>query len=104
VTQTLIVFDKTQTKFEEFHKRNPHVYDMMVSLARKVKDAGKHKYSIWAVANRVRWHYEFERDKGEQFKLSNDYLSRYSRLIMQREQDLRGFFQTKPLKRETTIH
>lgn len=89
--------DATQRKFEKFHSENPHVYEHLVRLARKVKAAGKTKYSIWSLINQVRWHIEIE-TTGDTFKLSNDYSSRYSRLIMQQEPDLKGFFTTKQLK------
>lgn len=85
-------------KFERYHSNNPHVYDMFVQYAREVKDSGLNKYSIWAVANRVRWHFDFEVKGDEDFKISNDYLCHYSRLIMDRELDLKGFFHIKPLK------
>jgi hypothetical protein len=89
--------DLTQIRFNRYHEANPHVYTMFVKFARQVKHIGLNKYSIWAVANRVRWHYEFEVKGDEKFKISNDFLSRYSRLIMQNESDLAGFFTTKRL-------
>jgi hypothetical protein len=92
--------DPVQAKFEKYHAANPHVYAMFVKYANEVKAAGLEGYSIWAVANRVRWHYEFEVDTKDEFKISNNYLSRYSRLIMQNEPELAGFFDTKPLKSE----
>jgi hypothetical protein len=34
----------------------------------------------------------------EEYKLSNDYRSRYARLIMEENEDLRGFFRTRALQ------
>ncbi len=90
--------DKTQIKFERYHSNNPHVYKLMVHLAYKAKAAGAKHYSIWAVASVARWQYVFEVKGTEDFKLSNDYLSRYSRLIMEQEPALADFFTTKALK------
>lgn len=90
----------TQADFDEYHKLNPHVYDMMVSLARTVKNSGYDKYSIRAVSNRLRWHYKFEAKGTDPFKINNNYLSFYSALIMNQEEDLAGFFTTKKMKGE----
>jgi hypothetical protein len=90
----------TDAFFEKYHAKNPHVYDMFVKYAREVKAAGHNKFSIWAVANRVRWHYNFEVRGTYKYKISNDLLSRYSRRIMEREVDLVGFFNVKRLKQE----
>jgi hypothetical protein len=92
--------DKVTERFNRFHQSNPHVYTKLVELARTVKAAGKGKYSIWALYQRLRWHIDFETNSNEPFKLSNDFTSRYSRLIMQQEADLRDFFRTRPLKDE----
>ena|ERR1039458_3336041 len=89
--------------FDKYHAKNPHVYLMFIKYAREVKAAGHNKFSIWAVANRVRWHYNFEVRGTYKYKISNDLLSRYSRRIMENEPDLVGFFNTKKLKQQTTI-
>jgi len=73
---------------------------MFVKYARIVKDSGFNKFSIWAIANRVRWHYDFEIKGTYKYKISNDLLSRYSRRIMENEPDLKGFFNTKRLKQQ----
>lgn len=90
--------DVIQEKFEKFHSDNPHVYHKLVELARIVHDAGYQKYSIDALFNRLRWHYDFETKTTEKFKLCDHHRSRYSRLIMAQEPDLWDFFTIKPLR------
>lgn len=92
-------------KFELFDAANPEVYTLFVKYAKEVLSKGIKRYSIWAVANRVRWHYLFEteRPSGEQFKISNNYLSFYSRKIMRDEPELNRFFQVKARKFETIL-
>lgn len=92
--------DETQRKFERFHQDNPHVYIKLVALAREVQERGFRNYSIWALFARLRWHYDFETKSEDGFKLCNDYTSRYSRMLMDREPDLAGFFRIRPLKAE----
>ena len=95
--------DTIQRRFEKFHAENPEVYRMLVNLARKVKAAGREKYGIKSLFEQIRWHYTFNpKPEGvEEFKLSNDYTSRYSRLIMEREPDLVGFFNLRPIDDDT---
>lgn len=92
--------DRTQTQFLKYHSARPEVYHQIVKFAREAKAAGFKTYSIWAVGNRVRWHYQFEKLTGEKFKIKNDYFSRYARLVMAQEPDLAGFFTTKACERE----
>lgn len=87
-------------KFRAYHEGNPDIYDLFVRFSREVKATGRKRYSIWAVANRVRWHVDVQTlDSHTDFKISNDYLAHYAREIMAREQDLIGLFQTKLLTR-----
>lgn len=91
--------DKIQSAFELFHKENPHVYVMLVELARKVKAAGRSTYGIASLFEQLRWHFEFETSDPnmKNFKLNQNYRSRYARLIMQQEADLKDFFNTRQL-------
>jgi hypothetical protein len=50
-----------------------------------------------AVWERLRWETVI-RTSGFDFKLNNNYTSRYSRLIMNTEADLAGFFPIRKLK------
>lgn len=88
--------DTIQVRFEAFHTANPFVYDKLVSLAREVKSKGRTQYGIESLFARLRWHYEFE-TTGEQFKLNDHFTSRYARLIMEQESDLKGFFSTRQI-------
>lgn len=86
--------DRIQERFENFHKANPDVYTKLVALARQVKATGRSKYGIETLFSRLRWHFEIE-TTGDQFKLNDHFTSRYARLIMEQEPDLKGFFNTR---------
>ncbi len=92
--------DETQRKFEAYHANNPHIYNLFVGFAREARSYGREKYSIWMIGNRVRWHVMTTTKGQEEYKISNGYFSRYSRLIMEKEPDLKDFFVIRPLKCE----
>lgn len=82
-----------QERFEAFHVANPHVYGSL-------RDLGIRRSGVKFLVERLRWDYMMQTRGMEKFKLSNDFTSRYARLLMQREPALRGFFVTKELRSE----
>jgi hypothetical protein len=87
-----------QAAFDDFHKTNPRVYRALVKYAREMYARGFRRYSmktIWAV---LRWHSDLSKDAGETYKLNDRYYSRYARLIMENEPDLRDFFDLRKLR------
>lgn len=85
-----------QERFADFHARHPEVYAAIVRFAREVQSRGHHKFGIAFIWERARWYLAIE--KSEDYKLNNNYRSRYARLVMEREQDLDGFFDTRELR------
>lgn len=87
-------------KFLEFHGRNPAVYDGLLRLAYTGKRAGRTKLGMKQLFEVLRWEWMIEGlpDIHEQYKLNNNYTSRYARLIMASEPDLEGIFDTRKLK------
>ena len=83
-----------EERFEIFHRGNPHVYAVLVRVARRMKRSGKVKtWSMKAAFEVVR--YRAIETYGQDWKLNNDYTSHYARLIMEREKELAGFFRTR---------
>lgn len=85
-----------QARFERFHAANPEVYVELVRLARKLRNQGLSSYGIVGLYEVLRYDRSLKTD-GKPFKLSNDFRSRYARLIMDQEEDLRDFFRTLEL-------
>ena len=50
---------------------------------------------VW---ERLRWHFRFESNEGESFKLNDHYITYYARMAMEREPDLEGFFEIRQLR------
>jgi hypothetical protein len=92
--------DDVQARWLAYHKRNPKVYALLVRFTREAFRAAEargrdlKRYGIQAVAERV----FFETDEAEDFKLPNEFLSRYARQIMTCEPDLRSAFELRTLR------
>lgn len=87
-------------KFIAFYQANPSVYAELVKLARDFKNAGHKKMGIGMLWEVLRWQRAMKTvdPNGDDWKLNNDFRSRYARTIMQNEPDLRGFFEVRELK------
>jgi hypothetical protein len=82
-------------RFAAFHRANPHVYAELLRLARDRKGRGVRKLGIGALFEVIRWN---ETDTASRdFKLNNDYRSRYARMI-DAEPDLAGIFDLRGLR------
>jgi hypothetical protein len=92
------LFDPTiDSRFNEFHLANPHVYETLVRYAREALRAGKSRVGMKALWERMRWDF-FVTNRSEDYKLNNSYASRYVRLIAQREPDIAALFVTRKLR------
>ena len=90
------VHSTIQERFLAFHEANPDVYNYLREFALVAKHSGYNHYSISSLFERLRWHYSIEL-RTEDFSLNNSYRSRYARLLMEKEPELRGFFHTREL-------
>lgn len=86
-----------QDRFEEHCEAHPEIYEAFVRFARDVKSRGFERYGAKAIGERIRWHFRIEK-RDEDFKLNNDFIARYARLIQKQEPDLYGFFETRCLR------
>lgn len=86
-------------RFREFHEKNPQVYQQLVKHARTAKARGKPKISIELLVNVVRWYtFLHTDDPNSEFKINNNYKSRYARMIMEQEPDLSSIFNLREMK------
>jgi hypothetical protein len=88
-----------QERFLEFHDDHPEVYAAVVQFARQAKERGRKRFGVKMIWERARWYLAIER-AGEDYKLNNNYHSRYARLVMAQEPDLADFFETRELRAE----
>jgi hypothetical protein len=88
-----------QERFESFHRANPHVYAALRSLSFQMMGSGVRQYGIKGLFEILRWQFALQ-TQGEPFRLSNDFTSRYARLLVQHNPELEGFFEMRGLRSE----
>lgn len=87
-----------QERFEAFHKKNPVVFQKLVEYALLAKGKNK-RVGIAFVWERVRYYVDFERDENDpHFKLTDNYKSRYARIINETVPELSGYFKLRQLR------
>lgn len=86
-----------QERFDAFHAANPNVYQALRTLAYGLLKRGVKHYGMKGLYERLRWEYAIQTG-GEPYKLSNDFTSRYARLLMDNEPLLRGMFDLRELR------
>lgn len=84
-------------RFLEYHRENPALYSKFKEYAFEAKRSGRSRFSIWMIANRVRWYTQIE-TTGAEFKVSNDYLALYARLLACDYPVFENFFSFKRMK------
>jgi hypothetical protein len=94
---TLPLFRETlDDRFHAFHAENPHVYAALREKALELVAAGRKRLSIKMLFEVLRWEHLLTTTDPD-FKLNNNYHSRYARLLMDRNPTLRGVFETREL-------
>jgi len=93
-------FRSIDEQFNDFHATNPHVYALLCGLARQAKQAGHTKLGMGQLFEVLRWNQTVGTGRQvNEFKLNNNYRSRYARLIMSQEEDLHDIFTIRQLQR-----
>lgn len=96
---TTLAQSSARQRWLDWHAANPHVYELFKRFTFEAIARGHKRLSAWLVVNRIRWETSIETSGGD-FKLSNCHIAYYARLFMDEFPQHRGFFRTKPLKRE----
>lgn len=84
-------------RFKEFHEKNGFVYQEFYKLSTKMKLNGRKKYSAWTIINKIRWDYDLK-TKGDVFKINNDFIALYARLVIYNDPALSDFFSLREMK------
>jgi hypothetical protein len=86
-----------QEQFESFHADNPRVWELYKRFALELVGKGRKRYGISMITERIRWETAISTN-GEEFKISNNFRSRYARKLMSEVPELAGMFRIKPLR------
>jgi hypothetical protein len=88
---------KLVRRFWEYHQANRHVFQEFRQRAAEMKAVGRTKYSGWIIINRIRWDHDL-RASGDPFKINNDYIALYARLLIHEDPSFNGFFELRKMK------
>lgn len=80
-------------RLQRFCRRNPWFEREVVRLARAAKAKGLARWSMKAAFEYIRWSRFFDSD--EVWKLNNNWTAPMARRVMERYEDLDGFFETR---------
>lgn len=83
-------------RFEKYHQQHPEVWDKFKAYAQEMRATGRKRYSAWAIINRIRWDHDIS--YAEEFKISNDYIALYARVMIHLDPAFAEFFRTRPMK------
>lgn len=89
-----------QERFDKFHRDNPEVYELFKRFSWELVRSGRLRYSADAIIHRIRWHYAVNVDyqKNGDFKMNNNFSSRYARKLIAESPSFDEFFETRELK------
>lgn len=85
-----------QERFESFHALNPWVYRAFVRLTAEWLEAGHSHIGMKMLTEVLRWQYG--QTVGDEFKLNNNYTSRYVRLLIDEHPEYAEVFETRELR------
>ena len=84
-------------RFHGYYERNPDVYEEFAKLATDMKKTGRKKYGAWVLVQALRWHRDLQA-VGDVFKINNDYIALYARLLVHDDPVFEGFFEMRRMK------
>jgi len=84
-------------RFWEYHRAHPEVFEAFCARAREMRDAGRKRYSAWGIVQRIRWEHDIQQGT-ESFKINNDFIGLFSRLLVHVDPSFEGFFQHRAMK------
>lgn len=86
------------SKFIEYHRAHPEIYEAFKRIANEAIKKGHKNLSAEFVFNIIRWETPISAEEVDGFKVNNNYKAYYSRMFMEENQHLKGFFRTRESK------
>ena len=89
----------TTLAFREFDRNNPRVFSLLKTFSRAARKTGRKRMGIRMIWERMRWEIMITTTDSERdYKLNNNYTSRYARKLMAECNDLDGMFEIRELR------
>lgn len=86
-----------QERFDAFHAANPWVADSLEALVADWLANDNSRVGMKQMVEVVRWEYG-RRTKGDEFRLNNNYTSRYARLLIARHPEWADAIEVRELR------
>ena len=86
-----------QERFEAFHALNPWVYRALVKLTGDWVARGRTRIGMKMLTEVLRWEYG-RQTVGDEFKINNNFTSRYVRLLIAEHPEYAAAFHTRELR------
>jgi hypothetical protein len=85
---------RLEREFAVFHASNPHVYEEFERRALELHRAGQRRIGVKAIAERLRYDVML-RTLGDEYKINNNRVAFYSRLLIHRNPELADAIETR---------
>jgi len=89
--------DQIFRRFVEFHQANPTIYALFEKFAFELIRAGRKRYGVSAVIERIRWHVGINTTDDE-VKINNDFRAYYARMFAAKNPAHANFFEVRRRK------
>lgn len=83
-------------KFSNYHRENPDVWFAFEAKCHEIYAHGRTKYSGWVIINAIRW--EHDLTSTDAFKINNDFIALYVRLMIHHYPEFEDFFEMRQMK------
>jgi hypothetical protein len=81
--------------FDQYHKTNPHIYDLILKQCTIAWNTGYRHDSMRRIMQEIRWHINVTTKDPDGYKINHNYSPEYSRKIMNENPVFTGFFTVK---------
>ena len=85
--------------FDEFHRLNPQVADILEDMADELISRGRNRVGIKMLMEVLRWNYQMKTDDpNSDFKINNNYAPYYARLLIERNPTWADVFELRTIR------
>ncbi len=97
ITPPRVAGESIQERFESFHALNPWVYRALVRITEDWVARGRQRIGMKMLTEVLRWQYG-RATVGDEFRINNNFTSRYVRLLIAEHPEYAGAFETRELR------
>ena len=84
-------------RFAAYHAAHPDVFQAFERHAQAMRATGRRRYSQWTIVQAIRWSHDIQHG-AESFKINNDFIALYARLMIHEHPDFADFFELREMK------